>query len=128
MPWACVVRLNDNRGRQHFESSLCELFAAFGKLIAQTKESMLAVQEAVLVYLPNIIGDVVTLYDPLEFAYVIGILLFILSISGTWMKLIGELGLSVSRGTTRVISMESHHVTTIHHVSATLKSKEGEFI
>jgi len=70
----CVFRLNDSRGRQHFESSLRELFAALSKLISHTKDSMVAVQEAVLTYLPSVIGDVVTVYDPLEFTYVIGIL------------------------------------------------------
>jgi len=31
---------------------------------------MIVVQEAVLTYLPTVIGDVMTVYDPLEFTYV----------------------------------------------------------
>jgi len=69
----CAFRLNDNRGRQHFESSLRELFVAFNVLMSQTKESMIVIQEAVLTYLPSIIGDVMTVYDPLEFTYVNGV-------------------------------------------------------
>ena len=61
-----VIRLNDNRGRQHFESSLRELFMALNKLIGQTKESTVIVQEALLTYLPRVIADVMTVYDPLE--------------------------------------------------------------
>ena len=77
--WICAFSLNDNRGRQHFESSIHELFAALNTLISQTKESMIIVQEAVLAYLPNIIGDVTTVYDPLEFTYVAEIFQLFLS-------------------------------------------------
>ena len=77
--WICAFSLNDNRGRQHFESSIHELFAALNTLISQTKESMIVVQEAVLAYLPNIIGDVTTVYDPLEFTYVAEIFQLFLS-------------------------------------------------
>jgi len=66
-----ISRLNDNRGRQHFESSLRELFVALNKLMSDSRESMVAVQEALLTYLPSVIGDVMTLYDPLEFTYVL---------------------------------------------------------
>jgi len=42
-------------------------------LISDSRESVITVQEAVLTYLPTIIGDVMTVYDPLEFTYVLGI-------------------------------------------------------
>ena len=69
----CVCRLNDNRGRLTFESTLRELFVALNMLISDSRESVITVQEAVLTYLPTIIGDVMTVYDPLEFTYVLGI-------------------------------------------------------
>jgi len=76
-----VFSLNDNRGRQHFEGSLRELFASLNKLIGRSSHLLTAVHEALLTYLPTIIGDVMTVYDPLEFTYVIKILHLILSVN-----------------------------------------------
>jgi dedicator of cytokinesis protein 1 len=58
--------LNDNRGHQHFESSLHELFGVLNKLMADSQEKMLIVQEAVLTYLPSIVGDVIIVISPVD--------------------------------------------------------------
>ncbi len=64
-----VSRLNEGRGKQQFENSLKQVFQSINNLMMDTNSSTLALQGALLKFLPSTIADVISVFDSIEFRY-----------------------------------------------------------
>ncbi|XP_059148668.1 dedicator of cytokinesis protein 1-like isoform X3 [Physella acuta] len=58
--------LNEGRGKQQFEISLKQLITAINNMMVYKSDNTLLVQGAALKYISSIIGDVMTIFDPIE--------------------------------------------------------------
>ena len=63
--------MNDCRGKQQFEISLKQVFQAINSLMHDTTDKTLLIQGATLKFLPTTIMDVITVYNPHEFRYLL---------------------------------------------------------
>ncbi|CAL1526733.1 unnamed protein product [Lymnaea stagnalis] len=58
--------INEGRGKQQFEISLKQLITAINNMMVYKTDNTLLVQGAALKYMSAIIGDVITVFDPIE--------------------------------------------------------------
>ncbi|GFR93576.1 dedicator of cytokinesis protein 5 [Elysia marginata] len=58
--------LNEGRGKQQFEISLKQLIVAINNMMVYKSSHTLLVQGAALKYMPLVIGDVMTVFNPVE--------------------------------------------------------------
>ncbi|XP_012940011.1 dedicator of cytokinesis protein 1 isoform X2 [Aplysia californica] len=58
--------INDGRGKQQFEISLKQLITAINNMMVYRTDNTLLVQGAALKYMSSVIGDVITVFDPVE--------------------------------------------------------------
>ncbi|GFO14588.1 dedicator of cytokinesis protein 1 [Plakobranchus ocellatus] len=63
--------LNEGRGKQQFEISLKQLMVAINNMMVYKSDNTLLVQGAALKYVPLVIGDVMTVFDPVELSHLL---------------------------------------------------------
>ena len=61
------IRLSNNKGKEHFEVMLRQVFQCMKVMMGEPAERLMLIQELCLKYLPSIIADVITVFDPQEF-------------------------------------------------------------
>ncbi|RUS91929.1 hypothetical protein EGW08_000331, partial [Elysia chlorotica] len=63
--------LNEGRGKQQFEISMKQLIVAINNMMVYKSDRTLLVQAAALKYMPLVIGDVMSVFNPVELSHLL---------------------------------------------------------